>query len=116
MQADIDRLERDEPFADVIPNFDSLAMLEIILLIEEKEGFQFDQHLDSGNASSLADAAAAYRAFPSNVSALGQALIQARQAEKLKKEGESGTPSADQIRASDDTGSRIENHSQHGAS
>lgn len=96
---DIDRLERDEPFVDVIPNFDSLVMLEILLLIEDKEGFRFDQHLDACQSASSADALAAYRSFPPNISTLAQALSEARQAEKLKKEAELDTPAPADARA-----------------
>ncbi|WP_155640582.1 hypothetical protein [Burkholderia pseudomultivorans] len=84
LRADVGRLENDEPFEEVIPNFDSLAMLEIILLLEEKEGFELDKHFDSANP--VEDPAAAYKAFPANIGALAQALIKARQAEALNKE------------------------------
>jgi acyl carrier protein len=79
---DIERLERDELFSEVIENFDSLAMLEIILLLEEKEGFELDQHL--GNGGAMADPASANKDFPVNISALSRALIKARQAEIVR--------------------------------
>ena len=100
LKVDIDRLERDEPFADVIPNFDSLVMLEILLLIEDKEGFRFDQHLDAGQSASSADALAAYRSFPPNISALAQALSRARHVEKLKQEVELDAPASAAAQAS----------------
>lgn len=80
LRVDVDRLARDEPFAEVIPNFDSLSMLEILLLVEEKEGFSFDQHLGAGQGSSPGNTVDQLK-FPVNVSALAKAVNEARRKE-----------------------------------
>ncbi|WP_459906730.1 hypothetical protein [Caballeronia sp. HLA56] len=91
LRVDIARLRRDELFVDVIPNFDSLVILEIILLIEEREGLQFDRYLQTRNVLATANAEGSLPVFPPNISALVRAVLQAKKAESCLLESEMRT-------------------------
>ncbi|WP_342310545.1 hypothetical protein [Burkholderia pyrrocinia] len=74
LRVDVNRLLRDEPFVEVIPDFDSISMVEIILLVEEKEGRKFDSliGIDWGSEGQPE--------FPVCISALGRAVRQVKAA------------------------------------